>query len=124
MSENVTKWKKTGLLDGLSPDTALKCADSLETLADLLIGQLNPMVEEINKTFGDGFLPGLILPIVVRLYMEKATIPDMEWLCYDFMKYAKIELPKLQEKQKEEGNSGLDVEAELCSGYVEQFEKE
>lgn len=76
-NEITTKWEKTGLLEGLDELNKNECVASLETAFCLLSEDSNGCSKEIDEKYNEeGFFPGMLLPIIRRLYNRDEGIPE------------------------------------------------
>ncbi len=123
MNELTEKWEKTGLLAELDDFNKDECAASLEETGNLLMGEMNDYMEEVDKAIGEeGYLAGTIIPVVRRLYgsdeescPEKMPTLSLKWLMEDFGEYTK----KMYHTYKElEARHNVDGEAELILMYI------
>jgi hypothetical protein len=123
-NEIVERWEKTGLLEGLDGTNKSECATSLQKCAELLIGEKNEYMKQIDEAVegegSEGFYAGYILPIMRRIYDDKSEAPKarskpLEWLMEDFGEYAKrmYHVYKDLEKYHE-----VDGAAEFVHGYM------
>ena len=117
MNEVASKWQMTGLLEGLTDSQKEECANHLEEVANFLIKKSKTP----EKKFFDEDYAGMMIPIIRRIYDSKLrnTMPDMEWLCYDFASHIK----KSKLKREDHYTGMMDYEAELCAEYTEDLVK-
>ena len=125
-NELVERWEKTGLLDKMDDFNKSECATSLQECADLLTGQRNVYMKEIDSAIGEnGFFAGHILPIVRRIYeteegAAKAPSLSMEWLMEDFGEYSK----RMYHIYKDLDNyHEVDGGAEFVQAYMSMLER-
>jgi hypothetical protein len=107
MSDDMMKrWHDSGLLEGLTVDFEVKCAQSLETAMNLLIN------DTIPKNYA-----GVIFPMVRKVYSTrvKDNMPDIEWLCRDFIQF-------FNGYVSENRTADINVEAHAVDAYVQQLE--
>jgi len=122
----VEKWEKTHLLDQLDDFNKCKCAISLQKAVDLLTGNKNDYMKEVDEKIGqEGFFAGCILPIVRRIYdteegAAKAPNIGMEWLFEDFGEYSILNYRLY--KNLSDGIA-CDSEAEFVLSYMEQLKQ-
>jgi len=119
MNKNAEKWEKTGLLEGSSADIKDQLANGLEELAQLLILKYGDSTGEIEER--GGFVSGMILPILVRIYNENINEDNrpvnITNLFLDFEKYVD-ENGIVSPTNYRQGACGVDDEAEYCETYL------
>lgn len=124
MNNEITeRWEKTRLLDELDDFSKNECAVSLQEAADLLVGEMNEYMKEVDKAIGrDGYFAGSILPIVRRLYgedeegcPEKMPSLSLKWLFEDFGEYIKGNVQLFNDLNT---HIALDAESEIILGYM------
>ena len=104
--ETIQKWEKTHLLDQLSADKKVRCAMSLEEMANILMKKKAQNLNEV-KGKNQEELGGELLPIVRRLYSQKIELmPTMKSLYEDYVAFL-----------------NGDKEAFLIEAYVNDFVK-
>jgi len=101
----IKRWRDSGLLDGLTPELEMECAQSLETAMNLLIN------DTIPKNYA-----GVIFPMVRMVYSTriKDNVPDIEWLCRDFIEF-------FNGYVSENRTTDINVEIHACEAYVQQL---
>ena len=117
MNKLVSKWEKTGLLENLSTPKKIKCAESLEKLANLLVKKYGG-----NATKESESVCGVIIPVMRRLYDERVRIPTGGWLLKDFLKFCKThpesDVTKLDPCRCRQWNPNYDPESECVNDYI------
>ncbi len=123
------KWRSTGLLETYECGSkeAETLSHNLQSCVDFLLGNeacldtqyiedtLYLILRKDDKP-KDEYLAGMLLPIIVRLQMDRnITNIDIRRLYYCFLKYSKAW------KTKCVGVSMLDEEAEMCSDFARDF---
>jgi len=128
MTDNESRWRASGLLEayGRGSQDAEILANNLQKCADFLISKV-PFID--HKYFDETlylllqgepdteYVAGFLLPIIVRLQMERniKTI-DVRELYYKFLKYKKSWKPSYGP-----GYYAMDDEAEMCSDFTKDF---
>ena len=104
--ETIKKWEKTHLLDELSADKKVRCAMSLEEMANILMKKKSQNLKEVKGKTQDE-MGGELFPIVRRLYGENIKLmPTMQSLYEDYVAFL-----------------NGDIEAFLVEAYVNDFVK-
>ena len=126
MNETFDKWEKTGLLDGFESDfLKSECATKLEEAGQMLIGDMNSYMKEVDSKIGEeGFFAGCILPLIVRIFMsddltDKLPYLDLDWLFKDFGDYS---IDRFQEFKDLEKYHQVDGLAEMLTMYMLSLE--
>lgn len=118
MNKNTSKWNKTGLLDGLTNEIdKTLLANNLEECSQFIINKVNNIP---NEEYIMERISGLILPIMVRLFVEKniRVIDNMEMFYHKFDDFFGKNYQLYVDLSKSIARDG---EAEFCSMYVESY---
>lgn len=85
MNPVTEKWNKTGLLDQMKSESDMDIvAENLEELVKYLV-ENSDMLKTYNRMFGEGWIPGMILPMVRRLFDRTGKVYRSPWLVCDFV---------------------------------------
>ena len=119
--EITERWDQTGLLDQLDDFNKNECANSLESAVEYLLGDMEEYVKNIDKTYGEGFFAGTILPIIRRLYDNGGCLKTpMKLLFEDYGEYLIKNRPLFEDLVKA-SCIALDGEAEFINNYVDNL---
>jgi hypothetical protein len=92
---NIEKWSKTGLLEGLDESKIENCVNLLEETVAILTAKStdsDPYIGEYKDrtTTIKEYVAGMLLPVCRLVYNENLKImPDATWLYENFISYLK-----------------------------------
>lgn len=113
IGEIIVKWERTGLLEGLPQDLRARVALKYELVAQCVIGN--------NTYFEINFVSTNIFPIIRGIYRSGKEIGDVE----TFVRQVHVFFINNRETmQNLTAFSNIDMEAEMCALFVEQYKSE